>query len=70
MCLLEAEGNIEWEVYTKIDLTKEGWGHPTGVVHIPLLHCTCMIAAQTFVFLNYVIAQSMHGAPQDKKFDF
>ena len=29
-----------------------------------------MTATQTFVFLKYVVAQSMHGAPQEKKFDF
>ena len=46
---------------------------PKRVGDAPQVLCTylcCMTAAQTFVFLNYVIAQSMHGAPQDKKFDF
>ena len=36
MGLLEQDGNVEWEVYEKIDLTREGWGTVGG---ISFLHC-------------------------------
>ena len=68
MSLLEAEGNVAWEMYTKIDLTNEGWTAHSCCAHtIPALY-----DFPTNISIVVCRSLGMHGsgAPRDKKFDF